>query len=87
MLREEVVEDGFPRERGHCAFRQVSNQEVEEELSAMATLAWAEGVWMGRWRREQQKARWKQICEVQTWSVTAGNWFHVRRDMWKQLWV
>ena len=33
----------------------------------------------------QQTARWKHIC-AQTWSVTAGNSFHVIRDMWKQLW-
>ena len=25
--------------------------EVEEDLSTMATLFWAEGAWMGRWKR------------------------------------
>ena len=31
------------------------NLEVEEDLSIVATLFWAEGVWMGRWKRVQQK--------------------------------
>ena len=43
-------------------FLEVNSLEVEEELSTMATLAWAEGVW-GRWRREHLKAWKKQICE------------------------
>ena len=29
-------------------FMEVNNLEVEEELSTMATLAWAEGVWLGK---------------------------------------
>ena len=33
----------------------------------MATLFWAECVWVGTWKREQQKAWWKQIFEVQIW--------------------
>ena len=40
---------------------------VEEELSTMATLAWAEGVWLGKWRKEQLNAQRKQIFDVQTW--------------------
>ena len=31
--------------------------EVEEELSTMAMLFWAAGVWMGRWKREQEWRR------------------------------
>ena len=33
-------------------FMEVNNLEVEEELSTMATLAWAEGVLLGRWERD-----------------------------------
>ena len=33
----------------------------------LATLWRAKGVWMRRWRREQQKAESKQIFEVQPW--------------------
>ena len=34
-------------------FMEVNNLEFEEDLSTMATLLWAEGVWVGRWKREQ----------------------------------
>ena len=44
-------------------FMEVHKLEVEEELSTMATLAWAEGVWFGRWRKEQLKAWRKQVVE------------------------
>ena len=30
--------------------------EVEEELSTMATQAWAEGTWIGKWYTEQEEA-------------------------------
>ena len=30
-------------------FMEVSNLEVGEELSTMATIAWAEGVWLVKW--------------------------------------
>ena len=53
-------------------FMEVNNLEVEEELSTMAALAWAEGVWLGRWRREQQKAWRKQTLEVQIWRTVRG---------------
>ena len=40
-----------------------NNVEVEEELSTMATVAWAEGVWLGKWGKEHQNA-WtrERIC-------------------------
>ena len=47
-------------------FMEVHSLEVEEELFTMATVAWAEGVWMGRWKK-QLKAWTKQIFGVQTW--------------------
>ena len=47
-------------------FMEVNVLELEEDLPTMATLFWAKGAWMGRWRREQQKARRKQIFEVRT---------------------
>ena len=43
-------------------FMEVNNLDVEEELSTMPMLAWAEGVWLGRWRKEQLKAWRKQIA-------------------------
>ena len=46
--------------------------EVENALSTMATLAWAEGSWIGRWAREQKEAWRKQIFEVQTWRKVRG---------------
>ena len=39
----------------------------------MAALSWADGVWMGRWRREQQKAWRKQIFDVQRWKRVRGS--------------
>ena len=53
-------------------FVEVHNFEVEEELSTMATVFWAAGVWMNRWRRELQKAWRKQIFEVQRWKQVRG---------------
>ena len=53
-------------------FKEVNNLEVDEELSTVATLAWAEGVWLGRWVSEQQKSWRKNIFEVQTWRQVRG---------------
>ena len=39
----------------------VNNLDAEEDLSTVATLLGAEGVWMHRWRREQQTAWRKHI--------------------------
>ena len=33
---------------------------AEEELATMATQKWAEGVWTGKWRREQKEAGMRQ---------------------------
>ena len=46
--------------------------EVEEELSTMATQYWAEGVWTGKWRREQKETWRRQIQEVQKWRQVRG---------------
>ena len=46
--------------------------EVEEELSAMATQFWAQGVWTGKWSHEQKIAWMRQIREVQTWKQVIG---------------
>ena len=32
-------------------FIEVNNLEVEVDLSTLATLFWAEGVWMGKWKK------------------------------------
>ena len=53
-------------------FLEVNSLEVEEELSITATLFLAEGVWLGRWRKEQLKAWRKEIFEVQTWRTVRG---------------
>ena len=37
-------------------FMDMDDLGVEEEQCTMATLCWAEGVWMGRWEEQQQKA-------------------------------
>ena len=39
----------------------------------MATLFGAEGVWMGRWRREQEKVWRKQNFDVQRWKQVRGS--------------
>ena len=52
-------------------FLEMNSLEVEE-LSTMATLAWAQGVWLGRWEKVQLKAWRKQIREVQTWRHVRG---------------
>ena len=44
-------------------FLEADDLEVWGKLSTMATLFWAEGVCMGRWRREHQKACRKQFSE------------------------
>ena len=38
----------------------------------MATLTWAERVWLGNGKREQRKASRKQIFELQTWRQVRG---------------
>ena len=53
-------------------FMEVNNLVVEEELSTMATLAWAEGSRMGRLSREQTEARRKHIFQVQAWEQVRG---------------
>ena len=40
-------------------YMEADNPEVEEELSTMATLAWAEGTWMERCAKEQKEA-WRR---------------------------
>ena len=49
-----------------------NNLAVEQDPSTMVTLFWATGVWRGRWRKDQQKARKKQISEAQTWRQVRG---------------
>ena len=53
-------------------FMEVYNLDVEEELSTIATLAWAEGSWMGRWATEQDEALRNQIFEAQAWRQVRG---------------
>ena len=38
----------------------------------MATQAWAEVVWIGKWPAEQKEAWMKQIFEVLTWRKVRG---------------
>ena len=53
-------------------FMEAYGIEVEEELSTMATQYWAERVWTGQWRHEQEEAWMRQIREVQTWKQVGG---------------
>ena len=53
-------------------FMEAYGLEVEEEVSTMATQYWAEGVWTGKWRREQNEAWMRQIREVQMWKQVRG---------------
>ena len=49
-------------------FMETYGLEVEEELSAVATQYWAEGVvWTGNWHHEQKEAWMRQIQKVQMW--------------------
>ena len=71
-LRRQMPAAAGKKESVSLFLLEVNDLEVEEDLSTMATLFLAEGVWMGRWRSEQQKARRKQIFEVQTWRQVSG---------------
>ena len=51
--------------------KEVNNLEVEQDPSTMVTLFWAEG-WQGKWRKDQQKARKKQIADAQAWRQVRG---------------
>ena len=53
-------------------FLKVNGLEVDEDLSTMATLFWAEWVWMNMWSQEHQKAWSKDIFEVQGWWRVRG---------------
>ena len=68
----EEADGSSSREGGSVSLTEVNNSEVAKDLSNVATLFWAEGVWMGRWRREQQKAWRTQIFKVQTWRQVGG---------------
>ena len=46
-------------------FMEASGLEIEEELPTLATQYWAEGVWTGKWYREQREAWMSQIQEVE----------------------
>ena len=50
----------------HSLFMELNNLEVRGELFTMATQAWAEVTWIGKWPTEQKEAWRKQILEVQT---------------------
>ena len=53
-------------------FVEVNDLEVEEELSTMASQAWAVGVWIGKSPAEQKAAWREQIFEVQKWKQVRG---------------
>ena len=61
----------------HTERSQIKNNDREFAIFRVAklengTLFLAEGVWMGKSKREQQKAWKKQILEVQTWRQVSG---------------
>ena len=53
-------------------FMEAYDNEVEEELSTVATQHWAEGNWTGEWHHEQRAAWMRQIQEVQLWRQARG---------------
>ena len=56
-LRRQMAQPQQQARRNRLSFiSEVNNLEFEEEVSTMATLAGAEGVWVGRWREELLKA-------------------------------
>ena len=55
MGRPRVAAAGKGESVSLSFFMEVNNLEVEEELSTMATLACAEGIWMGRWGRGSRR--------------------------------
>ena len=54
LWREKAAAAGKKKSVSLSLFMDVNNLEVEEELSSMATLAWADGSWMGRWARAKR---------------------------------
>ena len=46
-------------------FLKVRHLEVETEISAIATLSWAEGVWAGRWKKEQRRLGGSELSKLQ----------------------
>ena len=59
--------------KSRCRYLLSCKQEFEEEdVSNMATLFWAEGVWVERWKRVLQKAWRKHIFEMQMWRQVRG---------------
>ena len=73
-LRRQMSEAAAGKEEStsFSLFMEVFGLGVEEELSIMATQAWAEGLWIGKWPTEQKEAWRKQIFEVQTWRQVRG---------------
>ena len=53
-------------------FMEAFGLEVEEDLSALATQYWAEGVWIGKWPVEQKEAWMNKAPEVPTWRQVRG---------------
>ena len=48
-------------------FQELNSLEVKEDLSTLATLLRAEGVWKGEWRREQRKGEEAKFSGGRWW--------------------
>ena len=69
---EEAAAAGKKASTSLSLFLEAYGLEVEEELSTIATLTWAEGVWIVRWCTEQKEAWMNLIFEVQMWKHMRG---------------
>ena len=55
-MRQMAAAAGKKESTDLLVFLEVFCLAVEEELSTMATQAWAEGIWIGKWHTEQKEA-------------------------------
>ena len=72
LRRQKAATAGKNSTTSLSLFMEAHGLEVEEELSALATQLWAEGVWTGKLYREQREVWMKQIQQVQMWRQVRG---------------
>ena len=51
-------------------FLEMSDLEIEAGTACMATLCWAEAVWMGRWTEDLEKC-WRRVGEGCVWEAAS----------------
>ena len=55
MRRQIVAAAGKKESVSLSLFMELNSQEVEEDLSTMATLSWTEGVGVGKWKKSNRR--------------------------------